>query len=459
MANIPSIVSKTISDKYIRDNNTFLRFAKENPKDRIRVEIGDLEQPDFKPQFKFMRWSNEVNFSLRAEEKVGATVETEGEKIKYITPEYEVHLYDKPELSEDGGFEFEWVLKQKPATNVLIATIETKSLDFFYQPPLTQKEIDEGASRPKNVEGSYAVYHKTKGGMNDSRGKEYKVGKAFHIYRPKVTDADGTFTWGDLHIDEVKGELTVTIPQKFLDDAVYPVVVDPTFGYTSKGASAISTWTGTMWGSKFSSPSDVGERDSISACGNDSSGSSAKMLVVLQSNLNIVTNGITPGVAFPTAKSFFTSNFSTKPTLSASTVYVLFIISNKVGFDQTYFDTGSANQAYDDGSNDYTTPTNPTDAGNSNNYKFSIYATYTVSGGTYEFVSNQEDTTAGSSPQTISINIGTRTNGLLVVAIAYQPSADTDSFSATYGGVAMSRTAWNDNAMSWSSVIFYLADP
>ena len=88
MANIPSIVSKTISDKYIRDNNTFLRFAKENPKDRIRVEIGDLEQPDFKPQFKFMRWSNEVNFSLRAEEKVGATVETEGEKIKYITPQY-----------------------------------------------------------------------------------------------------------------------------------------------------------------------------------------------------------------------------------------------------------------------------------------------------------------------------------------------------------------------------------
>ena len=244
MANIPSIVSKTISDKYIRDNNTFLRFAKENPKDRIRVEIGDLEQPDFKPQFKFMRWSNEVNFSLRAEEKVGATVETEGEKIKYITPEYEVHLYDKPELSEDGGFEFEWVLKQKPATNVLIATIETKSLDFFYQPPLTQKEIDEGASRPKNVEGSYAVYHKTKGGMVDSAGKEYKVGKAFHIYRPKVTDADGTFTWGDLHIDEVKGELTVTIPQKFLDDAVYPVVVDPTFGYTSFGATNYSIASG-----------------------------------------------------------------------------------------------------------------------------------------------------------------------------------------------------------------------
>src|SRR3989304_6143165 len=334
---------------------TFAREVKSNPKDRIEIEVGDSKQPDFKPQFKIMRWNNEVNFSLRAEEDPIATVVEEGDKIKYIGDKVEVHQYDKPEAGENEGFEFEWILKEKPDTNVLEFTIETKVLNFFFQPPLTQQEIDEGASRPENVVGSYAVYHKTKGGMNDSRGKEYKVGKAFHIYRPKVTDADGTFTWGDLHIDEVKGELTVTIPQKFLDDAVYPVVVDPTFGYTSKGASAISTWTGTMWGSKFTSPSDVGEIDSISACGNDSSGSSAKMLVVLQSNLNIVTNGITPGVAFPTAKSFFTSNFSTKPTLSASTVYVLFIISNKVGFDQTYFDTGSANQAYDDGSNDYTT--------------------------------------------------------------------------------------------------------
>jgi len=111
MAAIPPILPVEINAKYKVENETFLREVKANPKDRIEVEIGDSKQPDFKPQFKVMRWDNEVNFSLRAEEHPQATVETEGEKIKYITPEYEVHQYDKPELSEDGGFEFEWVLK------------------------------------------------------------------------------------------------------------------------------------------------------------------------------------------------------------------------------------------------------------------------------------------------------------------------------------------------------------
>src|SRR3990172_2462493 len=126
MAAIPPILPVEINEKYKVENETFLREVKANPKDRISVEIGDSKQPDFKPQFKFMRWDNEVNFSLRAEEKAGAVVETQGEKIKYITPDYEVHLYDKPEVAEDGGFEFEWILPKKPVSNVLTATIETK---------------------------------------------------------------------------------------------------------------------------------------------------------------------------------------------------------------------------------------------------------------------------------------------------------------------------------------------
>ena len=88
MATIDQIkLPKVLTDKYVVENETFSHEVKDNPKDRIGVEIGDALQPDFKPQFKIMRWDNEVNFSLRAEEKVGATVETEGEKIKYITPE------------------------------------------------------------------------------------------------------------------------------------------------------------------------------------------------------------------------------------------------------------------------------------------------------------------------------------------------------------------------------------
>src|SRR3990167_10933098 len=170
---------KVLTDKYIVGNETFKREVKSNPKDRIEVEIGDALQPDFKPQFKFMRWNDEVNFSLRAEEKVGATVETQGEKIKYITPDYEVHLYDKPEVAEDGGFEFEVILKEKPLTNRLEFTIQTKELDFFkdigldeendsrYHTVTPTEAYDKDgkliAWKEEKTVGSLIAYHKTKG--------------------------------------------------------------------------------------------------------------------------------------------------------------------------------------------------------------------------------------------------------------------------------------------------------
>ena len=147
MINIPSKRNSKIDKKYRVKDNTFFHEVKSNPKDLIVIEIGDFKQPDFKPQFKLMRWNNEVNFSIRAEEHPQARVEVEDEKIKYITPDYEVHKYDKPDASENGGFEFEWILPKKPASNVLSTTIQTKGLNFFYQPPLTQEEIDKGCIR------------------------------------------------------------------------------------------------------------------------------------------------------------------------------------------------------------------------------------------------------------------------------------------------------------------------
>lgn len=237
MAIDKSKFSQKVKDKYSFTNETFSREVKSHPKDRIEVEVGDSKQSDFKPQFKVMRWDNEVNFSMRAEEHPSATVETEGEKIKYITPDYEVHQYDRPEVSEDGGFEFEWVLPKKPKTNVLTATIQTKGLDFFYQPALTPEEVAEGAERPENIVGSYAVYHSTKGGLNDAAGMEYKVGKAFHIYRPEAVDAQGNKTWCELSVDVEGGLLAVTVPQNFLDVSKYPIIIDPTLGYSSIGGS------------------------------------------------------------------------------------------------------------------------------------------------------------------------------------------------------------------------------
>ena len=204
------------------ESTTIIREVKSNPKDRIQVEIGDSKQPDFKPQFKVSRWDNEVNFSMRAEEKAGATHVVEDGVSKYKTADIEVHQYEKPDAGEDGGFEFEWVLNKKPKSNVLRTTIQHKGLDFFYQPALTTEEIERGSSRPENVTGSYAVYHKTNRN-NATGGNEYKTGKAFHIYRPHAIDANGVQVWCDLNITE--GELTVTVPEDFFNKASYPIKV------------------------------------------------------------------------------------------------------------------------------------------------------------------------------------------------------------------------------------------
>src|SRR3990167_8406662 len=148
MASLPTQISKGIMDKYFVVSNSLRLVSNSNPKNLIVTEVGDVKQPDFYPQVKINRWgtsedTNEVNFSLRLNEDdySGATVETIGEVIKWSKGEREVHMYDKPDASDEGGFELEVVLKSKPALNVLEFTIQTKGLNFFYQPPLTQEEI------------------------------------------------------------------------------------------------------------------------------------------------------------------------------------------------------------------------------------------------------------------------------------------------------------------------------
>lgn len=382
---IPQNLPKEITDKFQIANNTFSRDVKDNPKDRISVEIGDSKQPDFKPQAKIMRWDNEVNFSLRAEEHPDATVETQGKTIKYITPDYEVHQYelDTGEIGEDGGLEFEWVLPSKPASNVLAATIQTKGLDFFYQPPLTQQEIDEGAVRPENVVGSYAVYHATKGGMNRSDGMEYKVGKAFHIYRPKVTDANNNSVYADLNIDEQNGTLTVTVPQDFLDNAVYPVIVDPTFGYTSIGASENYADFDTSASSSYTSDSTetsiasmtayVGRKNDVIKMGIYTDASTATL------------KGNTGDVACTVALGWVTGSMAA--TLSTSTLYQLALnTGDSADGIAWYFDSGGAQYSY---TTIFNYPDFP-DPGTWNNFhaasnRISIYATYTAAATTRRY--------------------------------------------------------------------------
>jgi len=363
-------------DRFTLSANTLAKTVKNIRADRIEIEIGDSKQLDFKPQFKIKRWDNEVNFSMRAVEEAGAAMVEEDDKVKYKGKDIEVHQYEKPEAGEDGGFEFEWVLNKKPKSNVLRATIQHKGLDFFYQPALTAEEIKQGASRSENVVGSYAVYHKTNKN-NAVGGMEYKTGKAFHIYRPYAVDADGVQVWCELDITE--GELTVTVPEDFLNKASYPVVVDPTFGYTSGGASFVVTNNGSSDSSIYGNLNDsvsgslnsvhtyVASDDVGTATFNfvfgDGGATRAGVTNIIDSNLGANVTGESPSW-----KTYTASNKSFTATSRVGiTAYFEYQGTNHL---RSYYDTGSNTDSF------FIT-------GDSNSYILtttvlnSIYATYT----------------------------------------------------------------------------------
>ncbi|GAG19397.1 unnamed protein product, partial [marine sediment metagenome] len=180
--------------------------------------------------------------------------------ITKTSDDVDLNYYFK-EISNSDGFEYEVVLKEKPTTNVISFPIESENLNFFYQPALDVEMNNEncnatdceGSHRPIDVVGSYAVYHSSK------RDNEYMTGKAFHIYRPKIIDNKNNFVWGELNIEN--DLMTITISQEFLDKAVYPVVIDPGFGFAGIGASySISSTEG----GKFTSGGS-GDLDSITA--------------------------------------------------------------------------------------------------------------------------------------------------------------------------------------------------
>ena len=376
---------KIITDKYSIVSNAFRLDKivnaekdkyKNEPKDEINIEVGDTKQTEFYPQIKLQRWTNEVNFSIRLKdtEYERATVKTEGDKIVWDKDNVKIEMHDFVE--GEGGYKFVWYLKEKPLTNKLEFTIQSKGFDFFYQPELTPEEIAEGAFRPENVVGSYAVYHSTKGRLNDVYGKEYKVGKAFHIYRPHIIDAEGKETWGILHIEN--GIYSVEIPQDFLDTAVYPIKSNDTFGFTGVGGTAADS--DVRSGSKFST-TESGTVTSVSnyikasagtvqlalAIYSDSSGSPNALLAEDSGNSTVDTTA-----------AWRTNNLSL--SVSASAAYWLIrwvgVTTNTASY---YYDAGETNQRAFNASGTFETWPDPFGAPTFSARKVSIYATYTAS--------------------------------------------------------------------------------
>jgi hypothetical protein len=408
------------------------------------------------PSITLHKWDSEVALHI-AYKKFKATAEkSNSNRVEWKAEKEEIHAYtlDAKEGMEDGGLEVEVFLKQKPDTNQFdFALSGAENLNFHYQSPLNEANligkkgivsctetecIDKDGkvinSRPENVIGSYAVYHKEK--KNDYSqvgGNNYGTGKAFHIYRPQITDAAGNKVWGKLHVNERTGDLSVTVPQGFLDTAVYPVIVDPTFGYAIIGASTGSiSGPDLMEGVSFPAPADASTVTGLTFYSTGSTGGiNFKAVAVKQSDLTILTNGISNVGTVPNSSGAWgTVTFPTPPSITPSTNYIFMLVTDAAGGFSYQYDSIAAYTNYFDNSNSYATPTDPIDASTAvGDFIWSMYITY-ASSGTYPYwVGTGAQVAAANDSSTLSpaLPTGWAAGDLFILVIAGRPESVTPS--------------------------------
>lgn len=419
-------------------NNLVRRYKIEFGEDE--AEIGDFKTEDFRPQVKLKRWGEEcylrVEFpSAQMPRKDKAPILRPDKKIEYDASDLNIHFYKKGReeiiqedvegkrhkfiINEDGAMEFELILKARPVSNVFSFPIKTEGLEFYYQGPLTQAEIDKGALRPEEVVGSYAVYHESK------KGGKYKAGKAFHIYRPKIIAQNGDWIWGELNIGTDKtiskneGTLRITIDRNWLDNAVYPVVIDPTFGYDTKGASSISI-ENVIRGSAFTEGVSGETVDSITVYLGNTDASSAHVAKYAIYNSDSSLRGDTTVVSMPISSvGWYSGTFSSSINLSASTEYILSAWGDNANV-VIYYDTGVADQGHSD-SETYGSWPNPASFSHDTN-KYSIYSNIITT--TFNITATLDDTLPAP---TATFNITATLDNTL------PPPADSFNITATLG--------------------------
>lgn len=170
-------------------------------------------------------------------------------------------------MPEVEGFEFEVILSAKPASNevALTGSASKNTIAYFQAPISSADQIKQRIKRAPHLQGSLAVYHidDSKSGFNAT----YKAGKIAHIYRPIANDSAGnsvfcdfkeTLSLADGAQYDLSNGLTVVVPQTFLDSAVYPITVDPTFGYTTGGGTVESENGVTLVGSSATTAASGG---------------------------------------------------------------------------------------------------------------------------------------------------------------------------------------------------------
>jgi hypothetical protein len=377
------------------------------------IEIGGRGLPDFHPIAKFLKWDGEVSAELSF--PTGLTgpimVDVPNRTITWETSEHIFKFFEldpitfqsgvmgngKPRMitqNQEGGFEYEITLKSRPANDYVEFDFALDHLIAYPQPPLTPEE-QLTDHRPENVIDSIAFYYPEKSAVLKRKedGDRYKTGKAFHLYRPKAIDDDGDEIWCVPQI-ETSGKLRVYIDGAWLDNATYPVKLDPVLGYNADGGSRHEPADDSYRGSVFTT-TEAGTVDDGYIYGEAWDATwYFKAGLVLHSSLNIVANGVGGGFSCGFAAGVHgPSTFGTPPTIADATAYLVGAFIDIDAGCEIDYDAGDANQGHDDDSNSYATPANLGTVTHSTR-KYSIYFNYTSApagwGGEYCGISVEE---------------------------------------------------------------------
>lgn len=182
--------------------------------------------------FSLSKWGGKASLVFGKDDDWAGTVRCAGTDLVLAPYAKERSRYVFRKLDGDR-FEYDVVLLAEPESNVIPIDISfPDGLTFYRQPSADYMRLHRMRCDPSVID-SYAVYWKERNGA-------YKTGKFCHIYRPRITDARGRAVWGSLAI--AGSRLLVTIPEDWLAEASYPVVVDPVIGTPARGALNTIDW-------------------------------------------------------------------------------------------------------------------------------------------------------------------------------------------------------------------------
>ena len=378
---------------YDVSDNTY-NLKRQNVKDKHwDTEVGDRRNTTkFVPRIKYQRFDDgflEIGVP-NGLHGGGDSVTHEGNTIVWQRQIYTARFFDfegDPENPDGGSYEWEVVLASVPPANSLTLDLRRQNVELLYQPALTAQEIADGHVRPDRVVGSYAVYHTQKN--NHKQGEvNYECGKIGHIYRPRVTDNLGNTIWGEWNTDaETSGELTLTIDAAWLAAAAYPVTIDPTFGYTSVGASFQGCGNGTIaYGNSnatYQYTASSGDTATLlTVYGDKAFGTPTGTLAIYDVSGLDPNNQLVTGAVTPPASPGWASTSALSTGLVASTVYTVCWVTTSNSNWNIYLDTGGAQEASRDTVDTTFVLNDPwTEDASFNTQRFSMYATYTAGGG------------------------------------------------------------------------------